>query len=248
VIGSIEQTLLAIAFAAVAVAYATVGQGGATGYIAVMALAGFTPDVIRPTALILNLLVSAIGTAQFARAGLLEWRAFYPYALLGVPCSVLGGATHLPAYIYQPVVGALLLLAAWRIARSARRSATDEDTNPPALMLSTMAGATVGFVAGITGIGGGILLAPLILARGWATARKTVAISAAFNLLNTAAALAGLWVTASEFAAPPSLWLLAVVCGGSLGSWLSVRGLPTWAVRYALAALLLIAGTRMLVP
>jgi uncharacterized protein len=248
VIGSIEQTLLAIAFAAVAVAYATVGQGGATGYIAVMALAGFTPDVIRPTALILNLLVSAIGTAQFARAGLLEWRTFYPYALLGVPCSVLGGATHLPAYIYLPVVGALLLLAAWRIARSARRSTTDEDTNPPALMLSTMAGAAVGFVAGITGIGGGILLAPLILARGWATARETVAISAAFNLLNTAAALAGLWVTASGFAAPPSLWLLAVVCGGSLGSWLSVRGLPTWAVRYALAALLLIAGVRMLVP
>jgi uncharacterized protein len=248
VIGSIEQTLLAIAFAAVAVAYATVGQGGATGYIAVMALAGFTPDVIRPTALILNLLVSAIGTAQFARAGLLEWRTFYPYALLGVPCSVLGGATHLPAYIYLPVVGALLLLAAWRIARSARRSTTDEDTNPPALMLSTMAGAAVGFVAGITGIGGGILLAPLILARGWATARETVAISAAFNLLNTAAALAGLWVTASGFAAPPSLWLLAVVCGGSLGSWLSVRRLPTWAVRYALAALLLIAGVRMLVP
>jgi uncharacterized protein len=213
-----------------------------------MALAGFTPDVIRPTALILNLLVSAIGTTQFARAGLLEWRTFYPYALLGVPCSVLGGATHLPAYIYLPVVGALLLLAAWRIARSARRSTTDEDTNPPALMLSTMAGAAVGFVAGITGIGGGILLAPLILARGWATARETVAISAAFNLLNTAAALAGLWVTASGFAAPPSLWLLAVVCGGSLGSWLSVRGLPTWAVRYALAALLLIAGVRMLVP
>jgi uncharacterized protein len=248
VIGSIEQTLLSIAFAAVAVAYAAVGQGGATGYIAVMALAGFTPDVIRPTALILNVLVSAIGTAQFARAGLLEWRTFYPYALLGVPCSVLGGATHLPAYIYQPVVGALLLLAAWRIARSAHHATTDEVTNPPPLMLSTMAGAIVGFVAGITGIGGGILLAPLVLARGWATARQTVAISAAFNLLNTAAALAGLWGTAPVFQAPPSLWLLAVICGGSLGSWLSVRGLPTWAVRYALAALLLVAGARMLVP
>ena len=247
-IGSIEQTLLSIAFAAVAVAYAAVGQGGATGYIAVMALAGFTPDVIRPTALILNVLVSAIGTAQFARAGLLEWRTFYPYALLGVPCSVLGGATHLPAYIYQPVVGALLLLAAWRIARSAHHATTDEVTNPPPLMLSTMAGAIVGFVAGITGIGGGILLAPLILARGWATARQTVAISAAFNLLNTAAALAGLWGTAPAFLAPPAWWLLAVICGGSLGSWLSVRGLPTWAVRYALADLLLVAGARMLVP
>jgi uncharacterized protein len=246
--GSIEQALLSVAFAIVAIAYATVGQGGATGYIAVMALAGYTPDIIRPTALVLNVLVSAIGTAQFARAGLLEWRTFYPYALLGVPCSILGGATHLPAYVYHPVVGALLLLAAWRIARSARHAVTDEETRTPPPVLSISAGALIGFVAGVTGIGGGILLAPLILAGRWATARKTVAMSAAFNLLNTAAALAGLWVTASAFVAPPSWWLLAVICGGSLGSWLGVRGLPTWAVRYALAALLLVAGVRMLVP
>jgi uncharacterized membrane protein YfcA len=248
VIGSLEQTLLSLAFAVVATAYAAVGQGGATGYIAVMALAGFTPDVIRPAALILNVLVSAIGTAQFARAGLLEWRLFSPYAVLGVPCSILGGATHLPAYVYQPVVGALLLLAAWRITRSARHVVTDQEINPPPLALSIVAGALIGFVAGVTGIGGGILLAPLILAAGWASPRKTVAISAAFNLLNTAAALAGLWLTASAFVVPPSWWLLAVICGGSLGSWLGVRGLPTWAVRYALAALLLVAGARMLLP
>jgi uncharacterized membrane protein YfcA len=71
-------------------------------------------------------------------------------------------------------------------------------------------------------------------------------VSATFNLVNSAAALAGLWATAPVFQAPPSWWLLAVVCGGSLGSWLGLRGLPTWAVRYALAALLLVAGARML--
>jgi uncharacterized protein len=214
----------------------------------VMALAGYAPEVIRPTALILNVLVSAIGTAQFARARLLQWRTFYPYVLLGVPCSVLGGATHLPPYVYHPVVGMLLLLAAWRIARSARHRAAEEEAYPPSLSLSITAGAVIGFVAGITGIGGGILLAPLILAAGWASARETVAISAAFNLLNTAAALLGLWMTAAAFTAPPSWWLLAVICGGSLGAWLSVRRLPTWAVRYALAVLLLVAGVHMLVP
>jgi uncharacterized protein len=244
--GTVEQILLSVALAMVAMAYATVGQGGATGYIAVMGLVGFAPDVIRPAALILNVLVSAIGTAQFARAGLLKWRIFYPFTLLGVPCSILGGATHLPACVYHPVVGIFLLLAAWRIARSARSENGDDDPKPAPLAVSVLTGAVIGFIAGITGIGGGILLAPLMLARKWASARETVAVSAAYNLLNSAAALAGLWVTAPEFAAPPLWWLLAVVCGGSLGAWLSVRRLPTWAVRYALAVLLFVAAVRML--
>jgi uncharacterized protein len=245
--GTLEQILFIVALAMVAMAYATVGQGGATGYIALMGLVGFAPDVIRPAALILNVLVSVIGTAQFARAGLLQWRIFYPFALLGVPFSILGGATHLPARIYHPVVGAFLLLAAWRIARSARQGDDgDADVKFAPLPVSVLAGAVIGFVAGITGIGGGILLAPLMLARKWASARETVAVSAAFNLLNSAAALAGLWITTPDFATPPAWWLLAVVCGGSLGAWLSVRTLPTWAVRYALAVLLLVAALRML--
>jgi uncharacterized protein len=242
------QILLSVALAVVAIAYAAVGQGGATGYIAVMGLAGFPPDIIRPAALILNVLVSAIGTAQFARAGLLNWRGFYPFILLGVPCSILGGITHLPAFVYHPVVGALLLLAAWRMARSARQEGGDGGDTPtqPPLESSILVGAVIGFVAGVTGIGGGILLAPWMLARRWAGARQTTAISSAFNLLNTGAALAGLWITAPQFAPPPSWWLLAVVCGGSFGSWLSIRTLPTWGVRYGLTVLLVVAGARML--
>jgi uncharacterized membrane protein YfcA len=116
VIGATEQILFCVALTLVAMAYAAVGQAGATGYIAVMGLLGFGPDVIRPAALTLNVLVSAIGTAQFARAGLLNWRSFYSITLLGVPCSILGGMTHLPTFIYHPVVGALLLLAAWQMA------------------------------------------------------------------------------------------------------------------------------------
>jgi uncharacterized membrane protein YfcA len=245
--GTVEQILLSVALAVVAMAYAAVGQGGATGYIAVMGLVGFAPDVIRPAALVLNVLVSAIGTAQFARAGLLRWRTFYPFAVLGVPCSILGGATHLPAHAYHAVVGVLLLLAAWRLARSAHHANDGDHADPPPLVPSILAGAVVGFVAGITGIGGGILLAPLILARRWMGARETIGVSATFNLVNTAAALVGLWATAPMFQSPPSWWLLAVVCGGSLGSWLSVRGLPAWVVRYALAALLGVAGAHMLV-
>jgi uncharacterized protein len=212
-----EQILVSIALTVVAAAYAAVGQGGATGYIAVLGLVGLGPDIIRPAALTLNVLVSAIGTAQFARVGLINWRSFYPFALLGVPCSIVGGSTHLPAFIYHPVVGALLLLAAWQMVQSVRRTGGDDSEAPkqPPLAHSILAGAGIGFIAGVTGIGGGILLAPLMLTLNWAGTRQTSAVSAAFNLLNTVAALAGLWLSVHAFALPPSWWLLAVVCGGS---------------------------------
>jgi uncharacterized protein len=244
----VERILFSIALAIVAAAYAAVGQGGATGYIAVMGLTGFAPDVIRPAALVLNMLASAIGTLQFSRAGMLMWRTFYPFALLGVPCSVLGGATHLPASVYHPVVGLLLLAAAWQMTRSARvvNGAEDTEISPPPLLPSILAGAAIGFVAGVTGIGGGILLAPLMLTLGWSGARETAAVSAGFNLLNSAAALAGLWLNHPSFSLPSLWWLVAVASGGLFGSWLGVRGLPTWVLRYALAALLVIAGVRML--
>jgi uncharacterized membrane protein YfcA len=242
------EVLFSIALSVVAAAYAAVGQGGASGYIAVMGLVGFGPDVIRPAALTLNMLVSAIGTVQFARAGLLAWRNFYPFALLGVPCSILGGATHVAASVYHPVVGSLLLVAAWQMARSAQRAKREDDaeTLSPPLLLSVLAGAGIGFVAGVTGIGGGILLAPLMLGVGWSSARQTAAVSAAFNLLNSAAALIGVWINHPSFPLPSACWLAAVACGGLLGSWLGVRGLPTWVLRYALAVLLVIAGGRML--
>lgn len=127
--------------------------------------------------------------------------------------------------------GTLLLLTAIQIARSAHSSRTDggdEVRAAPPLLLSIISGAVIGFVAGITGIGGGILLAPLILTLGWAGVRETSAVTAAFNLINSAAALAGVWIRYSTSLLGPPWWLLAVVCGGLLGSWLGARGLPTW--------------------
>jgi uncharacterized protein len=135
-----------------------------------------------------------------------------------------------------------------RSRSAARLTKEDEDaaTHPPPILLSVLAGAGIGFVAGVTGIGGGILLAPLMLGVGWSGIRQTAAASAAFNLLNSAAALFGLWINHPSFPLPSLSWLAAVACGGLLGSWLGVRGLPTWVLRYALAALVLIAGGRML--
>lgn len=243
-----SDAVLPVAFVVIAALYASVGQAGATGYIAAMALAGFAPDVIKPTALALNTLVAAIGCVRFARAGRLTWRSCYPFAILGVPFSVLGGATHLPPSLYQAAVGALLLLAAVQMLRSAR-SATALDAmapSSPPFLPAVLAGGGIGFMSGVTGVGGGIFLAPLLLTLAWANTRQTAAMSAVLNLLNSAAALAGLWATIPALPAPLPWWLLAAGVGGLIGSWLGALRLPPQALRYILAALLFVAGVRMI--
>ena len=118
-----------------------------------MGLVGYGPEVIKPTALALNVLVAAIGCVRFAREGLLTWRSFYPFAILGAPFSVLGGASNLPRELYQPVVGVLLLIAAVLMIRSARRAAELDlaaSAEPP-LLPSLLAGAVLGYVSGLTG-------------------------------------------------------------------------------------------------
>jgi uncharacterized protein len=242
-----EQILLAVAIGLIALAYAAVGQGGATGYIAILGLLGFSPDIIRPTALSLNFVVSAIAAVQFGRAGLIKWRTILPFALLGVPCSVLGGATHLSAAVYRPLVGILLLVASWQMAASARRSRSEPDHGgtSPAFGVSLVAGAVIGFIAGVTGIGGDILLAPLALMLGWASTRQTSAMAAIFNMLNSGAAFVGLWLTTPSLPALSPWWFVAAACGGLLGASLGARHFPTWILRYALAAILVVAGGRM---
>jgi uncharacterized membrane protein YfcA len=242
-----QDVYLSIIFSITAALYASVGQAGGTGYVAVMGLLNYGPDVIKPTALALNILVAGIGCWRFARAGLLTWRSCYPFAILGAPFSVVGGATHLPAALYQPIVGVLLLLAAVQIVRSAA-SAAQKDRQAaatPPFLPSLLAGAGIGFVSGVTGVGGGIFLAPLVLTFGWIETRQASAVSAVFNLLNSVAALAGVWATMPGFPAALPWWFVAVGLGGFLGSWLGVRHLPPVALRYILALLLLAAGVRM---
>ncbi len=244
----VPHVTFSVALGIIAAAYAAVGQAGATGYIAAMGIVGFTPDVIRPVALALNTLVAAIGTAHFARAGHVTWRGIYPFILLGLPFSVLGGATHLPASIYHPVVGTLLIVAAWRMLKSARSAAATDELAPlhPPLLPSIIAGAVIGFVAGVTGIGGGIFIAPLVLTFHWLNTKHAAGLSAIFNLLNSAAALGGLWSTSLVLPSELRFWLTAVAIGAIVGSWLGVKHLPSAILRYILSALLLVGGLWML--
>jgi uncharacterized protein len=239
--------LAALIFLA-ATLYSSVGHAGASGYLAAMAIVGLAPETMRPTALALNILVATIATIRYDRAGQFDWRTFWPFVLSSVPASFVGGIIHLPTTFYRPLVGAILLLAALELMRSARRSVTQElvavQSDVP-VMPALGIGAGIGLLSGLTGTGGGIFLSPVLLFLGWAQTRKTSGVSAAFILLNSIAALAG--TTFAVSALPPTipLWLLAAAVGALLGTQLGTRLLPIPALRYALSLVLVIAGAKL---
>lgn len=243
-----EAIWLSAAFLVIALVYAAVGQAGASGYIAAMALFGFAPMAMKTTALTLNLLVAAIGTFHFLRAGRLSWRNIYPFALLGFPFSLLGGAIQLPEGIYFPLVGVVLILSALQMARSAlrRRIAAGAEPVAPPFLAALATGAVIGFVSGTTGTGGGVFLAPVILAMNWATAHQTAATTAVYNLMNSAAALLGAYAFWDQLPASLPWWLVAVAVGGSVGAFIGSRYLSDRWLRAILAALLLLSGLKLL--
>lgn len=243
-----EAIWLGGVFLIIALVYAAVGQAGASGYIAAMALWGFAPLVMKTTALALNLLVAAIGTLHFLRAGRLSWRNVYPFALLGFPFSLLGGAIQLPEGIYFPVVGVVLTLSALQMARSALRSggAPATEPSPPPFHAALATGAVIGFVSGTTGTGGGVFLAPVILAMNWGTARQTAATTAVYNLMNSAAALLGAHAYWHQLPASLPGWLVAVAAGGTLGAFVGSRYLSDRWLRAILSLLLLVSGLKLL--
>jgi hypothetical protein len=233
---------LALAVLAVAFLYASIGQAGASGYIAVMSLAGLAPAEIRPTALALNVLVAAIASAQFRRAGHFSWPLFWPFALLSVPMAFVGGALALPARAFQVAVGLLLLAAA---ARLLLRPAAAGAERPPARAVALALGAALGLLAGLTGTGGGVFLMPLFVLRGWANAQRAAAVTALFILVNSLAGLAGHLSAARELPALALPLGVAVAIGGAAGAWLGSRRLPARAIERGLAALLAFAGAKL---
>lgn len=242
-----ETAWLTFLFLLVALLYASVGQAGASGYLAAMGLFQLAPAAMKTTALSLNLLVAAIGTLQFWRTGLLSWRTFYPFGVLGIPFSLVGGAVQLPTHFYYPVVGAILLLSAVQMFRSAGKKSAEHPSSPehPPFVPALLTGAIIGFVSGTTGTGGGIFLAPVILSMNWVSVRRTAAVTAAYNLLNSAAALVGAYSILGSIPQALPVWLVAVGIGGAIGAFLGSRHLPDRALRYILAAILLMSGIKL---
>ena len=232
-----------LAVGAIAFLYSSVGHAGASGYIAVMALWGLSPIVIRPTALVLNILVATIGAFQFWKAGHFSWKLFWPFALLSVPAAYFGGYLQLPAAILKMLIGLVLIFSAVRLMF--RRSDPPE-VNPPAHPVALAVGGGIGFLSGLTGTGGGIFLTPTLLFFRWAKIRQAAAVSALFILVNSVSGLVGYFSAKHTI---PSLGFVlapAVVICGALGSYLGSRRFPARTISLLLATVLLIAGLKLI--
>jgi len=264
---STDVLLLSLLILLAAALYSSVGHGGASGYLAAMALFGLAPAVMRPTALCLNLLVSSLGAFRFWRAGHFRWRTFWPFAATSIPAAYVGGAITLPTTLYKQLVGLALLFAAFRLFLYARKltgkndanarddtargrspSATDEESpvRDAPLWLAMLLGVVIGLLSGLTGVGGGIFLSPLLILAGWADARQTAAVSAAFIFVNSAAGLLGNPAGVKSVSAALPYFAMAALAGGLVGTEFGSRLLPPLWVRRLLAAVLVVAGLKLI--
>jgi hypothetical protein len=231
------------------VLYSSVGQAGGSGYLAVMAYLGVAPEVMRPTALVLNVLVAGIATFRLLGSRHLRPSLICPLLMGSVPSAVVGGALDLPRSVYNPLVGVVLLLAAVPLIRS-RKVGTDLAPHQRAgvpLPLALVAGAGIGLLAGLTGTGGGIFLSPLLLLLGWAGAQEMRATSTVFILINSVAALLANVASVGSLPGALPLWGAAALVGGLIGAELGTHWLSTKTVLRILAVVLITGGLKLIV-
>jgi uncharacterized membrane protein YfcA len=239
--GPLAAFLALIALAAAL--YSSVGHGGASAYLAVMALFGVPAAVMKPAALVMNLGVAGLGSARFSAANLVPWRLLLPICAGSIPAAYVGGLVTLPTKSHRLLLGAVLLFAAVRLAMHPRAV---ELRPRPSMAILVAIGIVFGFVAGVTGVGGGIFLSPLLILARWEEPRRTAGASAVFILVNSAAGLAG---HLANGGAVPSIALPltgVALTGGLVGSWLGAKRLVPIAIRRLLAAVLVVAGGKLL--
>lgn len=228
--------------------YSSVGHGGASGYLAIMALYHFAPMQMRPTALCINLFVSLIAFIQFNRAGHFKWPLFWPLAVASIPMAFIGGNIHLNEPVYRTILGVLLFIIVLRFV-FIKTVPGDVKTRQPALWMLLLLGGLIGFLSGLIGIGGGVLLSPVVLLAGWAGQKQTASISALFIFVNSAAGLAGQLIKQNPFqnVGHNISWLILVGIIGSLtGSYLGARKFDIKIVKYLLSVVLLIAAYHLI--
>lgn len=239
---TIDVLLAACMFLGAAL-YTSVGHAGASAYIALMALFGVAPVVMRPTALVLNILVASFTSFRFVRAGVFRWRTLWPLLIGSFPMALLGGFVQLPGHLYRPLVGMVLLIAAGRLLWPSAMKSNVAPRDIPVLW-GILSGIGIGFLSGLTGTGGGIFLSPLLLFMGWSEVRTASGVAAVFILCNSIAGLLG--NIASVNALPANLPLLAgaVLLGALVGTTLGIsRQAPTVILR-ALGLVLIVAGIK----
>ncbi len=224
----------------VAALYASVGHGGASGYLAIMALFGISSLFMRPSALVLNVVVSALATWAFMKTGHFRWRLLWPFIVTSIPFAFWGATLSIDETAFKIVVATTLLIAA------ARLCVPQGTVQLKSLVIvdALACGAAIGFLSGLVGVGGGIFLTPLLILCAWATPREAAAVSAPFILINSIAGLLGLISQSVNF--PPWLWwaCASAVIGGWFGSKWSADNSSQSGLRILLGCVLVIAAVK----
>ena len=227
-----------LCFFLVAILYASVGHGGASGYLALMALFGFVPLVMKPTALVLNLLVSLIAFLSFYKARFFKPKLLWPLILGSIPLAYLGSIIPLPDVIYKRILAVVLLFSIIRLLIG--KSDMEQKKDPPFWVL-LLIGSGIGLLSGMIGMGGGILLSPILILAGWSNQKETAAISAIFIFLNSLSGLVGQFQKGFELA-PGIIWIAAsVLVGGWLGAYIGAKKVPIGQMKWLLAGVLMMA-------
>lgn len=227
----------------VAMLYSSVGHGGASGYLALMAIYAFTPDVMKPTALILNLFVSLTSFIQFYRGEHFKWKIFLPLAIASIPMAFIGGLIIMEASVYKKILGSLLFIPVIRFLFFA--NVPDHELKKSNVILSVLIGCIIGFLSGLIGIGGGIILSPILLLLKWTNQKQTAAISALFIFVNSLSGLAG-QLTKGINISPDMLSYVAVAfAGGLCGAYLGALKFNQNILKNTLAVVLMVAGWKL---
>ncbi|MCU7617089.1 sulfite exporter TauE/SafE family protein [Chryseobacterium sp. PBS4-4] len=228
----------------VAFLYAAVGHGGASGYLALMALYGVAPEEMKPTALVLNLFVSLTSFIQYYRGGYFSKKLFIPIAAASIPMAFIGGMITVEENIYKRILGILLLFPVIRFFFF--KNVDDSELKPHNTTIAVVTGGVVGLLSGMIGIGGGIILSPILLLLHWTNQKQTAAISAAFIFVNSVAGLGGMVTQGISFTGDMMMYIIVAFTGGLLGAYLGSKKFNHNVLKYVLATVLLMASYKLL--
>ncbi|MCH2230062.1 MAG: sulfite exporter TauE/SafE family protein [Crocinitomicaceae bacterium] len=228
----------------VAFLYASVGHGGASGYLALMALFSFSPEIMRPTGLLLNLFVAGISFYHFWRVGYLNFKLFLGFALGSIPLSFLGGMYDIDTSVYKIILGVLLIFA---ILKMLNILGKPNDSNKPIIFpLAIIIGAFIGFFSGLIGIGGGIILSPVILLLKWGNVKEAATVSALFIWVNSASGILGQYAAGFKLDENAMLYVIIALIGGFAGGYYGSSKINNQNLRHLLALVLILASFKLI--
>jgi uncharacterized membrane protein YfcA len=237
--------LFCLLLAVIAFLYSSVGHGGASGYLALMAIFSFPIYIMKPSALLLNLFVSGISFFFYYKKDFFKPKLFYPFAITSVPAAFIGGMIPIENNSYKIILGLVLILAAMRLFGFFTK--TKKKITKIHIPLAMGIGFVIGLLSGMLGIGGGVILSPILLILGWVTLKETAAISSLFIFVNSVAGLSGYFLD-GKIVPTETFYLVPIaVFGGILGAYYGSGYFTNKVLKYVLATVILMASVKLIV-